>query len=339
MRPEGTRDGRPGGHFDWPASFERIPDDDWTRQPVETLARNYDTVERHGWYQNLDRTVAELAAELGDGQILIDYSGGTGILADRLLRARPGLCAGVVIVDASPKFLRLALEKLRADSRVAFRLIRYLKEQRRLEYVDEVLPLQADALVSTNAIHLYYDLPGTLRAWHRALRPDARIFVQSGNIRNPAARAGEWILDETVEAIHRAAMTIVAAEPRYAAYRAILDDPARMGEYDRLRAKYFIPVRPLDDYLTVLGGAGFAIEHVVGETIHARVDEWRDFVSVYHEGVIGWVGGSEKVEGHPPSEAAVADRLALIHESMRVVFEGRDTFPCCWTYLTARRSA
>src|SRR5262245_36519845 len=108
MRSDGNRVGQPAGHFDWPASFRRIPDDDWTHQPVETLARNYDTVERHGWYQNLDRTVAQLAGYLRDGQILIDYSGGTGILADRLLRVRPDLGAGVAIIDASPKFLRLA---------------------------------------------------------------------------------------------------------------------------------------------------------------------------------------------------------------------------------------
>jgi SAM-dependent methyltransferase len=304
----------------WPAGFARIPDDDWTRSPLETLALKYDTVENHGWYHNLDRTVSDVGAALKDGQILVDYSGGTGIFLDRLLHAHPGRRAGFAIVDASPKFLRLALEKFRQDERV-----------------DEVLSVPADLLVSTNAVHLYYDLVDTMKGWARLLRPGARAFVQSGNIRNPAARAGEWIIDETVEAIHRSASDIVRRDARWTSHRAVLDDAARMREHDALRRKYFLPVRPLDYYVGALREAGFAVESSATGTIEARVDEWYQFLSVYHEGVLGWVGGSEKVEGRAPGERDVADRLALLRESMRVVFGGASSFPCCWTYLTARR--
>src|SRR5262245_17788381 len=149
--------------FDRWNNFLRVPDDEWTTQRVETLARKYDTVEHHGWYRNLDPTVAELRARVLDGEVLIDYSGGTAILADRRLRdAQVTAGMNLIIVDSSPKFLRLALDKFHDDSRVAFRLIRYLKQQDRLEYLDEVVPPGADALVSTNAIHLYYGLPATL---------------------------------------------------------------------------------------------------------------------------------------------------------------------------------
>ena len=44
----------------------------------------YDNVDAHGWYRNLDLIVEELAANLNDGDVLLDYSGGTGILLDRL---------------------------------------------------------------------------------------------------------------------------------------------------------------------------------------------------------------------------------------------------------------
>ena len=72
--------------------------------------------------------------------------------------------AGVVIVDSSPKFLRVALEKFRDDPLVAFRLLRYRKDEKRLERLDEALgaPLLergVDVIVSTNAVHLYPDLP------------------------------------------------------------------------------------------------------------------------------------------------------------------------------------
>lgn len=317
----------------WPAGFRRVPDEPWVSSPIETLALKYDTVETHGWYRNLEPTVDELAAYLRDGFVLVDYSGGTGILADRLLKRVPRLAAGLLLVDASPKFLRLALEKLGHDGRVAFRWIRYLKEERRLERLDEVVPegFAADAIVSTNAIHLYYGLDETLLSWRKVLKPSGRAFVQSGNIRNPAAGDGEWIIDETVEAIHRAALEIVREEGRWAAYRGV----ANMAAYDDLRAKYFLPVRPLDHYVGALRGAGFRIESVRNRTIEAGVDEWYDFLAVYHEGVLGWVGGAEKIEGRPPSEDAVRDRLALIRAAMDRVFEGRDRFDCCWTYVTA----
>src|SRR5438128_7603009 len=42
--------GRPRGRFAWPAGFARIPDEDWTRQPVDVFGLRYDTVENHGWY-------------------------------------------------------------------------------------------------------------------------------------------------------------------------------------------------------------------------------------------------------------------------------------------------
>ena len=37
--------------------------------------------------------------------------------------------------------------------------------------------------------------------------------------------------------------------------------------------------------------------HVFDETITARIDEWYQLLSTYHDGVLSWVGGSEKVEG------------------------------------------
>jgi hypothetical protein len=46
--------------FTWPEAFERVPEDPWVDQSVEALALNYDTVENHGWYSNLDYTVEQV---------------------------------------------------------------------------------------------------------------------------------------------------------------------------------------------------------------------------------------------------------------------------------------
>ena len=322
----------------WPAEFARVPDDDWVGQPPESLALTYDTVQDHGWYRNLDPTIERLQHTLRAGDILLDYSGGTGILAERLL-AEIDAAVAVLIVDASPKFLRVALDKLGDDGRVAYRLIRYLKEERRLETVQEVVeaPLLdrgVDAVSSTNAIHLYYDLEDTLRSWRAFLRQDGRAFVQSGNIGVADLPEGSWIIDETVEAISDAAAGIVRTDDRYAVYREGLADGARWSRYDELRRKFFLPVRPLAHYLEALEAAGFRIERVDHRTIAADTAEWTSFLSAYHEGVLGWVGGSERIEGVAATDAAVADRLRLLRESADRVFTGR-SFDAVWTYIEA----
>lgn len=325
----------------WPDSFQRVPEDAWTRTPLAELALKYDTVEGHGWYRNLEPTVETLAAFLQEGAILIDYSGGTGILTDRLLQRIGSRRVGILIVDSSPKFLRLAYEKFKDEPRVAFRQIHYLRPQKRLEYLDEALePVLvrrgADAIVSTNAIHLYTDLVETLRAWRRVIRGTGKVFVQSGNIRNPAARPTEWIIDETVEAIHEAARAIVEGEEEWARWRHFLEDEERMERYAALRRRYFLPVRPLSHYVGAFEEAGFEVEEIENRTIPASVEEWYEFLAVYHDGVLGWFGGAEKLEGRPPAPELVDARLRLLRRAMDRVFGGRERFDCCWTYLTCR---
>jgi ubiquinone/menaquinone biosynthesis C-methylase UbiE len=339
-RPVSRREARPTEPFAWPAAFARVPDQDWVTQPVDPFGAQYDAVDNHGWYRNLDPTVEQLAAELREGDILVDYSGGTGILLDRLRLRIFDREIGMAIVDSSPKFLRVALDRFRNDQRVAFRLLRYLKEERRLESLDEVLdPLlserRVDAIASTNAIHLYTDLEGTLASWGRVLRPGGKVFINSGNVRNPNAKAGEWILDETVYVVTEVATGLVRTHPRYAAYREVVDDSERMARHLGFRDRVFLAPRPLSFYTTELERAGFEVRDVSEATITADVDEWFEFLKTYHEAVLGWVGGSEKVEGQAPSEQAVADRLALIRHAMEVIFGGRKTFRCCWTYFRA----
>ena len=108
-----------------------------------------------------------------------------------------------------------------------------------------------------------------------------------------------------------------------------------MREYLEWRDRVFLAPRPLEHYLDELRRAGFAIEEVTERTIEARVDEWYEFLAAYADAVLGWVGGSAKVDGEPATPEAAADRLELLRESLDTIFGGRPTFRCCWTYITA----
>jgi SAM-dependent methyltransferase len=330
------------GDFRWPAGFGPIPDDDWTRLEIDDTALAYDHVEQHGWYANLDPTVDELARTVRDGDIVLDYSGGTGILLDRLRLRIFERQVGWLLVDASAKFLRVAVEKYRDDPRVAARLLRYLKGESRLQTLDEVLGESlltrgVDVIVAANAIHLYPDLDQVAGAWVRALKPGGKVFINSGNLRNPRAAAGEWILDETVWVINDIAEGIVRSEAQYAPYRPVLDDHDRMRAHAQARDRVFLKPRPLDYYTSALTGAGLTVTEVREKTIVADVQEWFEFMTAYHESVLGWVGGTKKLDGAPASPEAVADRLAIMRRAIETIFAGRLSFNACWTYITCEK--
>ena len=326
-----------GGDMSWTFDFQRIPEEPWTKLPLEELAMKYDTVEEHGWYDNLVPTVDMLLENHKPDELVLDYSGGTGILVDRLFRAQKP-APNMLIVDSSPKFLRLALEKNKNNPKVGFRLIRYLREKRRLQFLEEVLSdsfydRKADGLVSTNAIHLYYQLPQTLLSWREALRVGAKVHIQSGNIRNPDADPNVWIIDETVEAIHNTAMELVRNKSEYAFLRPFLENESYMVAHDALRKKYFLPVRPRSFYTKTITQAGFTQVDSSFSYIDARVDQWYDFLVVYHEGVLGWVGGAQKITKKKASVDDIALRKTLMWESMQALFFGKETFQTVWTYL------
>lgn len=327
----------------WPEGFIRIPEDeDWVAAPIDESARQYDAVQTHGWYTNLDATLDELDNLLRDGDRVIDFSCGTGILVDRLLKRKPSLKAGFILVDASRKFLRLALDKLGPDPRTAFRLIRYLKDESRLQRLDEVLPesirpASIDVVCSTNAIHLYYGLRTVLESWAAYLKPGGAVLIQSGNILNPDQPGDSWIIDNTVEALQPVAKAIVRDDDRFSAFRDRLDNAEYMARYDALRRKFFLEVRPLSYYLDALRDAGFEVTGTLGRTVHARVNEWADFLCAYAEGVLGWAGGSARLGDPQPSQDQLDLRIDLLRESVTRLFDNHPSFEACWTYIHCRK--
>lgn len=340
--PQAQRPGSPVA-FTWPEGFVPVLDEEWTHADVDASGLAYDHVDEHGWYDNLDPTVEQLAAHLKDGDLLVDYSGGTGILLDRLrlrIFERP---IGVIEVDAGAKFLRVAHEKYKDDSRVALRLLRFIKEEKRLQSLDEVLGAAimdrgVDAIVAANAIHLYPDLDEVAQMWMRALRPGGKVLINSGNLRNPRAAKDEWILDETVWVINDLAEGLVRSDPRYERYRPVLDDRDRMAAHATQRDRVFLKPRPLAFYTEALDRAGLTVDSVHEQRITADVSEWFELMVAYHEIVLGWVGGTRKIDGAPAPAEAVDDRLAIMREAIRTIFGDRTEFYACWTHITCQKA-
>lgn len=306
----------------WPEGFVPITDEDWTTADVDAAGVAYDHVDGHGWYANLDPTIEDLVADLEDGDILMDYSGGTGILLDRLRLRIFDRQIATLIADTSPAFLRVALEKHRGDPLVALRLLGQLDEA----LGPELAARGVDAIACTNAIHLYPDFPAVATTWERVLRPGARVFINSGNVKNPAAGESEWIIDETVEALNGLAQGLVRSDRNYERFLPLLEDRELLERQAAVRREAFLEPRPLSFYVAGLEGAGLRVRDVREIPIDASVHEWFDFLSAFHGSVLGWI-----------PEESLNDRLRLMRHAMEMLFAQRPTFKASWTYITAEK--
>jgi hypothetical protein len=118
----------------------------------------------------------------------------------------------------------------------------------------------------------------------------------------------------------------------------VLVDAERLGAHHAHRDRVFMQPRPLQYYTDALTRNGLTVTDIGQETIIAEVDEWFELMTAYHEAVLGWVGGTRRVEGSEPSEEDVKDRLAIMRHAMDTIFGGRQTFNACWTYLTCTKA-
>jgi hypothetical protein len=85
--------------------------------------------------------------------------------------------------------------------------------------------------------------------------------------------------------------------------------------------------------------SGIACDRVEGHswsswTIDAEVHEWYEFLCAHHDAVLGWVGGTQRIEGTTPSGEAVRDRLLRIRQALDLLFGHRRSFRARWTYTT-----
>ena len=300
-----------GPPFAWPEGFERIPADEWVDAPVDAFGLHYDTVENHGWYRNLDLTVEQLARDLEPATCWSTTPAARASWSTGCACGSSTAQVGMMIVDSSPKFLRVALDRFRADPRVGFRLLRFLRDERRLQYLDEVLPegfagptgsSRRTRSTSTTTSRTRSVLGARAAAGRRRLR-------QLRQPAQPARGRDEWIIDETVYVVHEVATGLVRTDPRCAAYRDVLDDAERMRAHLAWRDRVFLAPRPLAYYTEQLSAPASASTTSTSGRSRPR---WRSGSSSSPPTTTrcsAGSGGSAKVDGEPASEEAAADRL------------------------------
>lgn len=324
----------------WGPSVVRVPDEDWSRNPVEEAALKYDKHGGNVFGSTWEPTVAQALSVFDTDKILIDYSCGTGQFTERLLRNHNGR-ARVLNVDVSPRYMRLAAERFKYDDRVALRLLNKSNDALGFQSIDEVadglIPNSgADILTSTNAIHLYTGLPEALESWHRVMRSGGLVLISTGDMSNPKRTLSDWRLHDTVATVNEIALDVVRTDSRFEQYRNKAEDEDLLNSYASLRDYVYPTIKPIDLYLDSLSDAGLKPIHHFEVPVNITVRDLIDALSPYHEVILGWVGGSRKVEGRSPTKRALEDRSFLIRHCAETLYDGRGHFQCAWTYITCR---
>jgi SAM-dependent methyltransferase len=250
-------------------------------------------------------------------------------------------CPRILMMDSSPKYLKLSHDKFGRNYKFHFRVINYLKDEGRLQTISEVLGKEheglLDGIVCTNAIHLYPTIDETIKSWNKILVKGGKLLINSGNIYNPLMGEETKLIDQTVNEISKLSFNIVKDNPKYVKYIELIDDFDYINKHNTLRDKYFLPIRPINFYTDELIKNGFKIIEVKTIDVDAKVDEWFDFLKVYHEGIIGWIGGSKKITGVDPSGDEVNDRIEIIKLALTEMFNNQNDFKACWNYIICEK--
>ncbi len=320
--------------------MDKIIDDEFLKSDVTEFALGYDKVKNHTWYDNLDYLVKLANEYFGEDDLIMDYSCGTGIFCERLLKIKID-SPRILMLDSSPKYLKLSYEKFHRNYKFFFRLIKFIKEENRLQTIEESIGTKSsellDGIVCSNAIHLYPSIEDTIKSWYNILVKGGKLLINSGNILNPNMDSSSVLIDQTVNDIARVSYDIVINNPKYSKYVDLIQNFEYINKHDKLRDKYFLPIRPIDFYTEELTKIGFKIIEVKTENIDSKVSEWFDFLKVYHEGIIGWIGGSKKITGVEPTEEEINDRIEIIKTALNIIFENNNDFKACWNYIICEK--
>ena len=216
--------------------MERIVDDSFLKSDVTEFALGYDKVKNHTWYDNLNYMVDLSKKYFNVDDFIMDYSCGTGIFCERLLKSMVD-CPRILMMDSSPKYLKLSHDKFGRNYKFHFRVINYLKDEGRLQTISEVLGKEheqlLDGIVCTNAIHLYPTIDETIKSWNKILVKGGKLLINSGNIYNPLMGEETKLIDQTVNEISKLSFDIVKENPIYFKYIDLMEDFEYINKHNK----------------------------------------------------------------------------------------------------------
>ncbi len=314
--------------------IQKLNNDVIANSEITEFALGYDNVKYHSWYNNLKYLINVSTEMFNDDSLIMDYSCGTGIYSERLNFS--GCNPTVIMMDASLKYLRLAYEKFKDNPNYSFRLLD-LKKGIEESLVDN-LEGKLDGIVSTNAIHLYPTIDETIKSWNGLLKKGGKLLINSGNIDNPKMKTPtSFLIDQTVNQIFNLSIDIVKNNKTYHQYLDKLSDISYMEKYVELKDRYFLPIRNIDYYTDSLYKNGFVIKELKTIDIKANVKEWFDFLNVYDEGILGWIGGVQKVTGEIANLTDIQNRLDIMEEALNMIFNNQKNFNASWNYIICEK--
>lgn len=314
--------------------IERLYNEQIATSNLTEFALGYDDVKHHNWYDNLDYLIQLSKQFFSKDSFIMDYSCGTGIFCERLDEA--GITPNVLMIDASLKYIRLAYEKFKDIPSYSFRLLD-LKKSIKESIVDNI-DGKLDGIICANAIHLYPTIDETIIEWNKLLKKGGKLLINSGNINNPKMKPPSSILiDQTVNDILNVSFDIVRNNKSYHQYLDKLSDSVYMEKYIELKDKYFLPIRDIEYYTDSLYKNGFIVKEIKTVDVGANVKEWYDFLKVYDDGILGWIGGVEKVSGDIPTLTDIQNRLDIMEEALNIIFNNNKNFNANWNYIICEK--
>lgn len=314
--------------------IERLYNEQIANSPITEFALGYDEVKNDSWYDNLDYLIDLSKEFFSKDSFIMDYSCGTGIFCERL--DAHGLVPSVIMADASLKYLRLSYEKFKDIPSYSFRLLDLKKSigESIVDDIDEKL----DGIVCANAIHLYPTIDETISEWNKLLKKGGKLLINSGNINNPKMKSPSSVLiDQTVNDIFSISFDIVKNNKSYHQYLNKLSDIPYIEKYVQLKNKYFLPIRNIEYYTNSLYKNGFVIKEIKTIDVKSNVKEWFDFLKVYDDGILGWIGGVEKVTGDIANLTDIQNRLDIMEEAINIIFDNNKDFNASWNYIICEK--
>jgi len=165
-------------------------------------AREYE----HKWEKYLRHTHEQFLKRIitGPGELILDVSGGTGLLAEELIAS--GYPFGRLVVnDPAEEMLNASQNRLEGDSRVSF--TSHLAHE--LPYKNE----QFDRLLCLNAFHFYTEQEQVMQCFWDLLKPGGRLYLLDWNrsgLFRIVNRMIQWIAPEYINTRSLAELTGMA---------------------------------------------------------------------------------------------------------------------------------